>query len=745
MSDANQPQTSTEELRKVTGRDQLVRALEAGAGAFRQQLRLLLAICQNNGLKSSRLAQAEKPLTIRQARLYTLVQLAGSLPPAELLAVYKDVVQIGDASVRLPLLAKLALHLPPAEFRLVVRDIWNQTRTIVDPVVRAHILFELAPLLLLVNDEPATPSILLQLVSQAGAMKNTEARLRCLTALVPRLPQEVALRTFRRVLSDLAESHNDGLCARSLVALSPYVPPELAEATLEIAGRIRQPVERARVLTALARHMETGVQPRLREQALEAILEIDGEEERAEALIAFAPNLEAAAPNTEYPAILEKALAVVVMITRRPVRAKVLVGLAPHLTPDLQGEALAAVHSLPGERERATLLAELAPQLPGNMLVASLAVAHTMREQDSRVHALSILAHYVPESARQQTMLDALAAASNLASQYERVRALVSLMDILPPHLIEQALTNALETTRLIDNENTRSRSLSLLGPHLSPRLRARALEIAADIHNPQQRLNALIGMMNGLNDDEHRQLIQQLLVCARQMPLEYKRARALVSIAPHMKPESLAEVNDLADKLDDPIDRVNVYIAVAQNLPPDQRPALIARAWATSQRIEEGYDRASVIAAIAPFLPASAAGDLTAAILKTINDVADDYDKASTMTLLAPLLGQDDSAAAPALPGGMVALLRGMEAALSTPQQTLRASLLRQGVAAWQTVDPEQAYTLWKHLARRLVGLPLPDVLLAVEALLPVIREFAGEEGLREVAATLGAGRDGG
>jgi hypothetical protein len=723
-----------------SGQAQLLAALDSGAGAFRQQLRLLLALCQVNSNKPTRTPYTEKPLTIRQARLTVLTGIPEILGEEGVQTLFKEVVQIGDATVRLPLLAKLAIRMPASQYRTIVRDMWNQTKAIVDPAARAHTLFEIAPLLALLNDEPATPSALLQVLGIAQSIKNTEARLRSLIALVPHLPLEVATRTVRRVLIDLQDSKNDALSARSLMALAPTLPPDVEDEVLKVTENIKTPVERARALTALARYLSETLQGRLRHSALDAIMLIEGEEERAETLVAFAPNLEYVHQGEAFPKVLEKALTIGITITRRHIRAKVLVALAPHLTTDLQGEALAAVHSLSNERDRAMLLAELAPQLPGNMLVASLAVAHTMREQDSRVHALSVLAHYVPENARMQTILDALAAASNLPHHFERVGALVALVDILPPHLLEQALTNALETARLIDNENARARAIALLGSHLPERLLLRALDITLELENTQQRLNALQSLLPALTGEKALEALQQALQCARQMPLEYKRARALISIAPHLKPDMLAEVHTLADTLDDPLDKAHVYIAVAQNLPPEQRPPLIARAWTLLRQIEDGYDRATLVAALAPFLPAPARTDMTVAIINAIQAVAEDYDKASAITILAPLLVDETSGSDMTMPDAYAAIKKGLEAALSIPQQGIRTQLLMQGAALWGgTGDKDRSYGLWKHLAHALMTLPLPDVLMCLGALLPIIRDFADESGLQDVALVLG------
>jgi len=736
----SQSMRSHDSPKKPSGREQLQRALDAGPSGFAQQLKLLMALSQVNGAVSSTMPHPEKPLSTRQARLAVLMENTFNLSDEQIKTLLQETLLIPDAAIRIPLLAKLALRLPAAEYRILVRDCWQQAKDILDPSLRAQALFEIAPLLILMHDEPAASSALLRMVNQAVTIKSIEARLRSLIALIPRLPRDMALRTYRRILDELTEAKSDTITARALAGMATHVPEDMIEQTLVLAQKIVNPVERTRAMTILARYLPTDWQARLRELALSAILEIESDEDRAEALTAFAPNLESASPDIEYPEMLEKALLVAIMIGRRHVRAKVLVALASHLTPDLQGEALAAVHALPGEREKALLLADLARQLPPNMLVASLAVAHTMQEQDARVQALVALAHYVPEHARQQTILDALAAASNLPHHYERVRALVSMLDLLSPTLTEQALANALDTTRLIENENARARSLSVLGPHLPEQLVEAALVIARGVENPQQRLIALIGLVKHLSGAQYQEIIAQLFICTRQMPLEYRRARALCAIVPFVQAHHLGEVLELTDKLDDPVDRFNVTVMVVQHLPPEQRPPLVAKAWSLLKRIEDGYDRATALAALAVFMPANLAEDMTLVAVNSIHDTPDEYDKASAIAMLVPLVSDDEIGQWSTLPDGITAIRRGIEAVLLTHQQGLRAELLARGISLWADhADAEQSFILWKQVVRRLVTLPLSDVLVCLGSLLPLIGQFAGQEGWQFVAEALG------
>jgi hypothetical protein len=717
-------------------------ALETGPNAIGQQVRYILALSQMAGEQPVSRPYPEKSFNVALARMTALTHIAESLTEAQVRALVKEARQIGDVALRIQLLTRLAVRIPPQNYRSLVRDLWNNARNLPDPVVRARTLFQLAPLLTLDHDEPAASAALLEAIAIAQNITSTEARIRSLMALAPHLPPTMCARLLQRVLDDVDALNNDNLKANAISALVDPLPQEIQLRALETADSIHTPTERARALTALARHLPQELQPRLRAKTLDAISSILSEEERAEALIAFSPNLEYAGDKSEFPALLARALAIAIAMTRRHIRAKVLVALAPHLTLDLQGEALAAVHSLSNERDRAMLLAELAPNLPPEMLVASLAIAHTMREQDSRVHALTILAHHVPQTqnARGQTMLDALAAASNLPHHFERINALIDLLDILPDQLREQAYTNALETTRLIENENARARALSRLGQFLPQNLLGRALDAAYKLKDFQQRLNALNGIVPYLGDEQRREALHHMLESARQMPLDYKRARALVSIAPLLTPELVEEALVIVDGLEDPYDRVNAYIALAQKLPPDHRPTIVLKAWQLIKEIEDGYDRASALAAIAPFLPPAARKDIAQAAGMVIGSIMDEYDQASAITILASLLADTESVPISTLPDYYLAIKEGIDAALNTPQQALRVQLLNEGAILWrEIVDSEQRYRLWYETSLRLTRLPLADTLLCLGVLMPVIRTMAGDEGVYDIARILG------
>lgn len=719
----------------------LINTLEAGPAEVLQQIRFMLALSQVTAAAPVPVPVTAPPYSVAEARLVALVELRHTLGNTQITQLFRDVDGIDNVGLRLRLLLLLTPHLPVEQRTRTIQDIWGQINQLADdPGLRGELLLQMFPLLDQGLDESTQVAVeLSNTVKLAQNIDNAEARVRGLVALAVELPPTMKISLFNHILDEIDATQNDSLRANAINAMTDRLPVEVEARMLKSVRNIVTPHERIRALTALARTISVHNQRVVREEAIKALAQIRNEDDRAEALINFAPHLESASEADGFPQLLEQALGIAVTLSRRHIRAQALVALSPHLTLDLQGEALAAVHSLSNERDRAILLAELAPTLPPNMLVASLAVAHTMREQDARVHALTILAHYAPEHARSQTVLDALAAASNLPHHYERVTALVNLADVLPEQLLDQAFTNALETTRLIDNASARARALSLLGQHLPPHLLDRALEAAYRIGDVQMRINALTGIVPRVPVDERGPALQAMLDSAAEMTIGYKRSRALVSIAPHLTPALIRDALTIADSLDDAFDRVSAYIALVQNMPPADRPTIVEAAWKLLLKIEDGYDRSSALAAMASLLPHEMNDLLARTAANVIRAIDDEYDQASAITILASVLAQGEVLTAETRLDRVGVLRAVIQAALATPQQARRVTLMQDACKVWTRCDDEPRYALWQEFAPDIARLPLADTLYMLGVLYPVIKTFVPVNDLKNIAYILG------
>jgi hypothetical protein len=717
----------------------LLTSLADGPDQTLDHIQHVLALAQGQSAPDNvPYSPTRRPLTLTEARVIALTNAADYLTDAQLLDLYQEVQSCQDQETRLLCSIRLALWLPPQHFQAIIRTAWEEARAITVPEAQARVLLRLTPLLTLVHDEPAAPTVLLEVVSLAQAIGNIEARIRSLIALVPYLPHTMRVRTLHRVIDEIDRLHNDSQRATALCTLAVYLSTEVEARVLRSAESILVPAEKARTFTVLARYLPGALQTYLRHNALNVIGSISDEEERADALIAFAPHLEPIANSDQLPPLVEQALAIATSVKRRHLRARVLVALAPYLTADMQSEALAAVHNLGNERERAILLVALAPNLPPNLLVTSLAAARGMESPDARVHVLNALARYVPESAREQTVMDALTAAANLPHRYERVNALIDLMDILPPLLQDKTYTAALDAARLIENENARARALSMMSANLPTRLQTRALEVAQQLGSPQQRFSALCSLLPTLNGADRARVADELLQATRDLALDYKRARAIGEMAAALPPQRLAETLEIAQAIDDPMDRVTAFTAIIPHLPAEERRQVVTAAWQLIRAIDNGYDAASALAALAPLLPKAAAHNLARAAGMVIGSIMDEYDQASAITLLAPWLAAPIEDAGP-LPDKYTTLESGIQAVLQVADPTLRMNLLGQAVELWLDIsEPDQGYRLWQQVMQYLAALSFADALLALSVLLPVVRQQAGHQRVEQVAQLL-------
>lgn len=709
-------------------------------GDVYEQVRALLAYAHAYDQKQPTQRPA-KPLSPNAARLSLLVDVVATMNAAQTLNLLTSLEHIQDETLRFDLLSRVARYLPPDKRRDVVDTVWRGVRGVGSASARARLLFQLYPLVEEIQNTP--PTSFMAVFDIAQNIDNVETRTRSLIALSRYVPPDLTLSVQRSVLDAVDSMSGDTSKTNTLVSLSETLAPELIDRALACAMDIHTPDERVRALTSLARVLPADRTRNVQEEVLRSIEGIAAEEHRVEALTAFAPYLEYVREEAaDFPAILERALAVAVGVTRRQFRARALVALAPMLPSELQGEALAAVHALPYERDRATMLATLAATLPPNMLVASLAVAHTMNDQDARVHALTALAHRLPEQARPQTVRDAFAAAMNLPRQFERVTALMELVDLMPSELVHQVYLSALETTRMIKNVNSRARALNMMSADLPDDLLTRAVDIARTLQEAQQRLSALGPLVERLPAEQQQPLLANMLETLRDIRHEYRRSRAIMSVAALMPKTMQPALIEAAHSIRDPYDRLSALIAIAQNTNAAERVPLVGEAWTLLRQVENGYDRASGLAAIAPLLPASAEGDLTRAVGMVIGSIMDEYDQASAIILLAPLLATDKTRTIN-LPSKTAVLRDAIRVALRTTDQAERAELLAEGVRHWVDSVPtsERAIhnALWSDLIPRMGVLPLADVVLCVGALLPLVRHLAGERGVQEVLSAMG------
>jgi|GEM_PF-708693 len=677
--------------------------------------------------------------TVRETAMLALATLAENISAQQRTTLLEDVRTLRDPALRARALLLLAPHLPAEVRRRALREAWEALSRLSEVTERVRLLRLLLPMLRAAAEGELPSGVVAETLDLASSIPNPEARLRSLTALLPSLPPTVRIGILLAILDTIAALNQPDSQAGTLIALAPYLLGEVHHRALTVASRIREPAARARTLTALARYLPAALQPRLRAAALEAIATISSEEERAEALAIFAPHLEEMPQGEEaLPVLLERALAIAINMTRRDAQARALVGLQARLPRNLQGEALAAVNTIPDEHMRAQLLAELAPSLPPDLAVAALAVAHDIRQRDARFLALAALAKNMPPKAAERTWLDALAVALALPRQLERVLALAQLIPNLPGDLRYRAISSALTAARSIPKESARVRALAALAPFLEGQLLANAIADAYALTNPLERVSALTALAPYLPEgDPQLQMLRTTLQGIREISVEYRRARALVNLAPELPPALIDEAATIALEIEDPYDRATTLIALLQRLEGEAHAAIAEQAARAASEIMDNYDRASALASLWTLATPARRQTILREVLTAVREIEDDYDRASGVAVLAPLLALDHAPLA--LPQESQVLRETVLAVCQLESSVERAEALATLVPYWINIQPTAAaYALWCEVLPLLSRRPVAHVLSDLAALTPVLREVGGDAALREATQAI-------
>jgi hypothetical protein len=723
-------------------------AINAGPSMIGRQVAYALATSYRRQSEASPPPESVFPLTQDTGpymSLLTLAALGESLPLQQRLSLLDEFKTIEDPAQRARALLAMAPHIPAEKRRQVIQDAYTLTSEVADPATRVKLLIDLLPLLRLSVESEIPSGIVAETLDIASSIGNTEARLRSLTALAQYLSPTVRIALLLAVLDTIATMTLSDAQAGALVALAPHLLGEVHHRTLTVAAHIHDPAPRARALTALAQYLPARLQPRLRAAALEAIATIHNENDRAVALAAFAPHLEEMGEGEQaFPILLERALALAVNMTRRDARARALVGLQARLPRNLQGEALAAVNTIPDEHTRAQLLSELAPSLAHDIAVAALAVAHNIRQRDARFLALKSLGKRLSGSAAERTWLDALAVAVALPRQLERVLALAELAPNLSGDLQYRTLHNALTTARSIPKERARVRALSTLAPLLIEhrQLLADALADAYTLNNPMEKGSALIALAPYLPPGETTErTIEVILENLQGIMVEYRRARALTSLADYLPANQLQAAMTIALAINDPYDQSTTLLSLLPQIKGADRPEIFAQAWESARDITDHYDRAMALSTLWTQAEANDQTVIVREVLDAVKQIGDDYDRASGLSVFAPLLIDEDMPSV--LPPESQVLREALLACCDLPAAPARAAHFSALTATWIKLAPTTvSYALWCEVLVRLSRRSLPHLLSDLAALTPVLAALGGTAATQQVAQVVAAAR---
>lgn len=313
-----------------------------------------------------------------------------------------------------------------------------------------------------------------------------------LLKLVPQLTGDGPAKALAAVAPQLDDEQREGALAAAVASADPSARPsalivlaaglnaEQARVGLRAATDIDGPVDRARVVAALAERLSPAERARrlAREDARVSRLKTAGEQARALAALGKGP----------------EALRVAETISDKDARGTTLAQLAPLLTPRQVTRALSSVNDIGSAARRATALASLAPYLPPSSMLTAIRVATSARSPRARADALEALAAHLPQLRLNRVLNEAL--------KLKDVTLRAQVIAVLAPRLSEQQLDSVIRRAARIPRGGGRGALFAAIAPYLSDRQHARAVTLAERMSDPTDRSTALEALATTLSPD---------------------------------------------------------------------------------------------------------------------------------------------------------------------------------------------------------------------------------------------------
>ncbi|MCB8980655.1 MAG: ATP-binding protein [Ardenticatenaceae bacterium] len=308
-----------------------------------------------------------------------------------------------------------------------------------------------------------------------GEMYN-EASAGVLIALAPYLPKEI--------LAASEKFHDEDIRTDILVAVAPYLS-SVESATNAIYSNLNK----ARILAAVAPHLEKAIQIILLEVANTAVYEIRSINSRLNVIKAVAPYLS----EELCIEILENTLAATQVIGDNMNRGKVLIVVAPYW-PE---EALIAMRKLSIQETSAEVkvLIAAAPFAPQ----AVLAFAREMENGFFKTKVLMAVVFHLPESMHVSVLEEALVIANRIGEEKTRVEVLATLIPHLPEVVRINVIKEVIAIGKNINNEKTRVEVFATIMPFLPEVMRndiiIEVLVIIENLGDEKFKMEAMIAV----------------------------------------------------------------------------------------------------------------------------------------------------------------------------------------------------------------------------------------------------------
>lgn len=563
---------------------------------------------------------------------------------ADMLAALRSLT---NSAFRVGVIQALVTKLDP----FTLAQIWGLVRDIKDRTLWADAVVALAPAL--------TDDMVRQTLAEVRALSNPVIQSKVYLALLPRLttprerptPPPVPLRTRLPQIS-----------VSGLLALAPMLDAEMRQEALNAVRSLKKETEWAAVLAALGGGLQpennttslavtfneaqaqvyfwagllpalTGAQRvRAQQAALTALEQISGVEEMIAALQTLAPVL-------DVEVVAEKqVLAMLQTRLKGGAQVRAITAVMPLLSDVERATYLGAYwahlfeagSTSPAEYSNATLEILLMAAQFGDFdqqenVLAQMRTLRSISPQDKAKILIALAPHLPPEKRF---------AAFEMVIEFEG--AFAAVLETYAPYLTTDQRRRVIARLRRLRSPFVLQKALRVLSPHLDNAQQREALEIARNVEDLSDRLEALMALVSHLERGTRTDIIAEILAQLQDADLALTAPGILAEIAPHLHGEDTAPALELALALPDEADRVMTLAAMLPVLDDEQRAEAIEAALEALPEIAPAGTAAQAIKALAPHLTGAALVQCYECA-KDINDGVFRADAFSVFLLLLP------------------------------------------------------------------------------------------------------------
>lgn len=532
-------------------------------------------------------------------------------------------------------------------------------------------------LLVRISKEDTKSNIVIEATNSARKIEDVYNKAKEMSKLVPHLKEPIKSEVVEEILLTIRDSYDEMVAADSLSILAPYLTDLYLNRALSTVRSIQDYINQdVLLLSILHQFHDLGLSDK-------ALILARGIKDRYFKAIALA-----------HIGFLEASLAEVEKIDN----------------PSLINMALA----------------ELEPALPDHLIERAFGIVQSIQDKYMRIVALNVIIPRLQPPLKYEILNEGLIAAKSIQDEYKRTIAL----NVLVPHLKHplkfEIMKEALETVDEICDSYSKSTALSALAPNLTWELLMEAFKTAFLIKPPYNRddvLAKLVIRLAELNQTE------DALEGIQSIQSGYVLAKVINDLVPLLPDSLLGYTLAIARSIERDDSKVTALCSLFPRLYGSSKKEVLKEAFDTAIRTEGEHTRSWALTKLITILPQESLREL----LPIAREIKDEFYKGPLMAELVFLL--PEPLKEDALKEALTSISK-IQAETKDFQE--RPEALGKLASYMAGLPQIRLYPLWCETLHLLAYHIREDLLIDIQALIPVIIALGGPDALEVIAQAI-------